>query len=391
MCLPLVWMSGCVVWMAFTAMSGVSAGLLCKDSTIDSITYVKDSDMYFFTSGGYYWYIKQSQFPPPDSAAKKIPAPFTMGQSAVYVDSTAGCGSAKTAAAEGGLKKGEKTIWVSEVVGGRHMFMAFDVTTGKWRPAVEYNSDRCFSTAMVEWGSQTPIDAMFAVNYLSIFIVKDNKYARLDCSSVCKGNDYGKSSPPFAATDLQTSDPIQGMYTKSDTELFLFNKKTFRRLIIKVDQNGRISAVKDTQENHILKDFFKISSPGECVSEGGGLLGFGGGGGGGGHPSVQEANESQDHESESQTSGGGEGKAWIWIVVVIIAIIAVVAIGLFVFFAVKPKPTASAEAGARPPPTASPKAGPPKAGVGAAKPPGAASKIAGAKPAVPAKSPALKK
>ncbi|CAG2174207.1 unnamed protein product, partial [Oppiella nova] len=135
---------------------------LCKDSVIDAITYTKDLDMYFFTSHGYYWYIAGGTFPPGES-----------------------CSSAKTS--DSLIHTNEKVIWVSEVVTGKHMFMGYDVTAGRWKgPAQSYESDKCFQQATPMFVDSDPLDAMFSVEPLKIYL-----YAYISMSSTITSSAVG--------------------------------------------------------------------------------------------------------------------------------------------------------------------------------------------------------
>ena len=58
---------------------------LCQNPKLDSIAYVSGKFMWFFTSGGYYWYIKESDFPP-RSPSGKLPDGFTRGDAVFYSD-----------------------------------------------------------------------------------------------------------------------------------------------------------------------------------------------------------------------------------------------------------------------------------------------------------------
>jgi hypothetical protein len=58
---------------------------LCENSRFDSFGWVADENIYFFTSGGYYWYVKQNEMPPPLTRGQPLPNGFKIGESALYL------------------------------------------------------------------------------------------------------------------------------------------------------------------------------------------------------------------------------------------------------------------------------------------------------------------
>jgi hypothetical protein len=57
---------------------------LCRNPRLDSIAWMSDSNQYFFTSDGWYWIVKETEFPPPVANAKPLPNGFKKGEAAVY-------------------------------------------------------------------------------------------------------------------------------------------------------------------------------------------------------------------------------------------------------------------------------------------------------------------
>jgi hypothetical protein len=57
---------------------------LCENPRFDSFEWVTDENMYFFTSGGYYWYFKQNEMPPPLARGQLRTNGFKIGESALY-------------------------------------------------------------------------------------------------------------------------------------------------------------------------------------------------------------------------------------------------------------------------------------------------------------------
>ena len=338
----------------------VLSSIFCKDSTIDSIAFSNDLRMYFIASTGHYWWIKEDRFPPKDSDAKKLPAPLTKTTAATYIDGDSGCKANPQARDKAGLKAHEKEVWVTEVIDEKVILMAFDVKLGVWstKAPVKYDEDRCISKARIDFSGGKPIDAMFTTKNLEVYLVQGDKYAMVDCNFICTDptGKFGEDKPDNPTTDLQSKEPIFGMFTMDDQKLVMFEKKIYYVLSIMKAENGKISTSKAGTGKDILKDFLRLSKTEDCTGDvtpppldapASNDMGA---------PTAAAEGSAAPAEGETTTSrdeGGGGSMLWI-IIIIIIIILVIIGIVLCLFFAMKkkeeePKPAdAEAAVGATP-------------------------------------------
>ena len=341
--------------LSVLSIDEVLSSFICKDSTLDSIAYANDAKMYFIASGGHYWWIKDTGFPPKDSVGKPIPEPFKKTTAALYIDGDNGC-KEKINTRVKGMKAKEKEVWVTEIVGGKQKLMALDTKYGKWGDAIDYDEDHCISKARIDFNK--PIDAMFSRNYLEIYLVQGDTYAMVDCTFICTDpeNKFGDDKPESKTQDFGTKDPIFGMLVigvNENEKLLMFQKKVYYVMEIKTKQstNGKVIANKVGTGKDILIDFLRLKKETECT----GLETP--------PPLVEETSKSDDTEpeapdksgeaeaAEGETSSGsptptseGTGSG-LWIIItIIVVVLIVVAVALCLCFAFRAKKVEESEA-----------------------------------------------
>ena len=240
----------------------VLSAIFCKDSVIDGIAYVEDIKMWFIVSEGHYWWIEKKQFPPSDAKAKPLPSPFKKPTSAVYIDTVKGCVSVR---ANRGVRPQEKEIWITEIIGREIKLMGFDVRYSKWTPEpVTIEADHCIERAKIDF--TVDIDAMFARNYLQIYVIQSNKYVMTDCSELCiNPEEYGSSRDKHDIKDWESTEKIDAM-TVVGRELLLIQGQVYYNLRINSENNGRIEARKTGAAKNVSTDFFRVNGSEECAS-----------------------------------------------------------------------------------------------------------------------------
>ena len=158
---------------------------LCENKAIvDSIVSVKN--MWFFTSGGHYWWIKQKDFPP-RSPGKPLPSGFKKGEAAFYWNSLDACASVQSS----GPKLEGQDIFVTEMVSGQNKYLKFNTKTGEWHndgKAVPYYEEKALKAVEVEWTK--PIDSMFVYKMDKLVTFQENKsYSVIELKNLCLGPD----------------------------------------------------------------------------------------------------------------------------------------------------------------------------------------------------------
>ena len=255
-----------ICWMC-CAFHPINCSFFCKDSTIDAIAYANDQKMYFIASGGHYWWIKETGFPPKDSAAKQFENGFKSPTAAVYIDGDTGC---RIQSRVPGIRAREKEVWVMEIIDGKQKIMSYDTKYGKWGTPIGYDEDHCISKARVDFNK--PIDAMFTRNNLEVFLVQGDRYAMVDCKFICTDpeNKFGADKPDSKTQDFGTKDPIYGMLVIAENrkeKLVMFQKKVYYAMDIQKRQsiNGKVIATKYGAGKSILTDFLRVTSDTECT------------------------------------------------------------------------------------------------------------------------------
>src|SRR5438105_4467872 len=116
-----------IVWLTNRVISQPD---LCRNAKVDSITYIDDKKLWFFTSGGYYWLLKPEHFPPTAKNSKgKLPNGFQRGDAAVYWDTLNHCSKSQSP-----TKPHERVVVLVEYINGKNQYMEFDVRSpeNKW-------------------------------------------------------------------------------------------------------------------------------------------------------------------------------------------------------------------------------------------------------------------
>ena len=240
----------------------VLSAIFCKDSVIDAITYVEERKMWFIVSEGHYWWIAKTQFPPSDEEAKPLPSPFKKPTSAVYIDTLSGCPNLRS---NRGVRQKEKEIWITEIIGREIKLMGYDLQIFEWTPEpVTIEADHCIGRAKIDF--TVDIDAMFARNYLQIYVIQSNKYVMTDCSELCiNPEEYGSSRDKHDIKDWESTEKIDAM-TVEGRELLLIQGQVYYNLRIQSENNGRIEARKTGAAKNVSTDFFRVNGSEECAS-----------------------------------------------------------------------------------------------------------------------------
>ena len=328
---------------------------LCENGIrLDSITYVDTNSMWFFTSGGHYWYLKAQHFPPKDPGTP-LPSPFTRGDAAIYKNTLDGC---KGITADGGKETPEEQeIHLIEHVNGKNQVLIYDVRTNEWSSepkSIENYKD--LTQAKIDWTK--PIDAAFTHQKTFVVIVQDKKYSVVDTKPLCRNPDnYGDSKKQRPITDFNHQDKIQSTATYNDSVFLLFSKDSFWKVTKRYySSDWRIQGTKGFQQDPGT-EFFKYEE--NCklppidedeepeTPPGSGPVG---------NPEPPEATEGSNEEETEEPAGGEtdpeptekDGNEFPWIIVVIVVIIVIIlAIILVACLAMRKKgdDKANAEAG----------------------------------------------
>jgi hypothetical protein len=289
---------------------------LCKNPKIDSIVWEGKDKMWFFTSGGYYYYIKSDQkTPPTKDQANPLPHGFKVGEAAYLRDEEIACGRTKTDA-----MKGEKEILLIENMGGANKIIIFDTKTLKWKDDVlDLSNDRSLGSINLEKG-QT-IDAIFSFSRAEVYAVQGFYYAGIDYTKVCKNkDDYAISFGRQNKSDLDTVSNIVAMTMTTATNLMMIDSEdNYWNIDLKgvTDTPGKLKGSKNPNYKSIAKDFFRCTG-------------------------TEDTNETPDDSKTTPTAGGnkktteestnkekGSG-VWIILLIVVVVIIAIALITVFV-------------------------------------------------------------
>ncbi len=88
--------SFCVAFILLTLNYVLSQPDLRQNPKLDSISYEDHNHMYFFTSSGFYWHLKEEQLIPRKEEAKLLPNWFKEGDAAVFINAMNICSKAET-------------------------------------------------------------------------------------------------------------------------------------------------------------------------------------------------------------------------------------------------------------------------------------------------------
>ena len=218
---------------------------LCDNKiNIDSITWVNHSSMWFFTSGGHYWLVKEQDFPPKEPGLP-LPEPFKKGEAAFYKDMMNGCEGIKEV--EGKEVVQEQEIYLLEFIDGKIRVMIYDFRYKNWlegvKPYEEYKDLQQVKIDMTK-----PIDAAFTYNLTYIALIQNDKYAFVDLKPLCYDSDnYGKSYQVQSIADFNHQDQIRGMTIFRETSLLLFSGDSYWMLtnVRLFSSKGQITAIKE--------------------------------------------------------------------------------------------------------------------------------------------------
>lgn len=303
---------------------------LCQNPKLDSIAWIDDQKQYFFTSGSYYWLIKENEMPPPQEKAKKLPNGFTKAESAVYKNSLSACVSSPSE-----NKHQEQEIIISQLMSdGRHMLMVLDLRDKAWKEPIVYNKDRTFSPMQVDWSKS--LDAMFSYVTTDIYGVQGKRYAGVNFAKICENPDeFARAYTGQNNTDFATIDQIDAMTMKGNKDLYMFIGNDF--FIYKVDSSSGSGIIRGLKGrvNSIKKDFFKFTDkcgsgplppprpePGPTPEPGPPNPPK--------PPEPEPPQESQPAQEATEKSKGGSSSMWIIIgvilLIIVVAIIAVMAV-----------------------------------------------------------------
>jgi len=190
---------------------------LCQNPKIDSIEWISDQKMYFFTSGGYYWIIKYNELPPSRSKGKPLPGGFKKGESAVYLNTLIDCKSSMAA-----NKHSEQQIYVSEMTPKGHELIIYDIRDNKWSATPEsFSNNKIISPAGVS--VRRKLDAMFIRHPSSeLFVIQGNRYAGVNYLKLCHDkNAFTTAVGAHNLTELHIKDQLDASTLVGDT-LYLF-------------------------------------------------------------------------------------------------------------------------------------------------------------------------
>ncbi len=244
-----------VLFLFYSIFYALSQPNLCENPKIDSIVYLGIYKMYFFTSSGYYWLIKEKQMPPPIDKAKPLPYGFKIGESATFKDTLFACIPDKTS----GPVLHEQEIYLTEKTSNGQKIMIFNIRSFSWRKAFDYKKDRIISEAPVDWSHK--IDSMFDFNISEIYVIQGSNYAAINFTTICNNpKNYSMAHSLQNVIDFQIFSPIDAMTMRGDRDLYIFIETQY--YVFKVDLkrsgNGRIYGIKSGAKS-IKKDFFKYN------------------------------------------------------------------------------------------------------------------------------------
>jgi hypothetical protein len=303
---------------------------LCGNPKIDSIVWIDRNKMWFFTSGGYYYYVKEGVMPPLKSDEKPLPSGFKVGEAAVLRETELVCNKGKTEA----MKKDEVLIYLVEKMGDRNRIHIYDTRINdenkRWitgSDPLDFNNDHSVGQAKID--KTKPIDAMVSRGS-QLYLIQGFNYAGIDLSKLCiNTDDYANAFDFHNVTDFQTVYSVDAMTIKENGKAYMFIKDEF--WIIKLDdpKPGLLTGTKDNNAQQIATDFFKCRS-GE-QSEINDTISSNGPEPPTDSPPIPEPSKSAGVESKGSSSGeekdsssGEEKGSGIWIIGVIVAIVVVV-------------------------------------------------------------------
>jgi hypothetical protein len=327
----------CVALVLSTLNDVLSQPDLCQNPKIDSITYIENNNMWFFTSGGYYWVIKDSEnLLPKKENAKKLPQGFKVGDAAVYRNTLTVCGTQTQ-----NIQR-EIEILLVEKQGSANNVIVYDLREDKWKPPTVLANDRILGQAQID-KIQT-IDAMFVREKAEIYLVQGKSYAAVDYMKLCSNpSDYATAFEKSSINDFNFNNHIDAMTKIKNNNLLLFSGSTYLELRIIYPQKtpGKINAVRigSNVAKSIANEFFKCNvtesgpTPGVVVPTP--------------EPPTDNPEPSKDTGLQTTSSSPGEEKSGVIFIIlgVVAAVVVVIVIALIVVIAMcKKKSGADSEA-----------------------------------------------
>jgi len=299
---------------------------LCQNPRLDSIAYIADKKMYFFTSGGYYWLLKDNEFPPTQDKAKPLPNGFKTGEAAIYMNTMKTC-----ALSPNPNRPQEHEVYVMEKTADGNKFMIYDVRSQTWKQPENYEANHYISKARIDWN--LPIDAMFEYNPREIYVVQAAKYAAIQYVNVCNNPDNYADPYEVFSTDHFGTRNISAMTLVEPNTLYMFFGDLFWPIIIlpRESANGKIVGRKQSSRS-LKTEFFKFTEV--CQTPIGGSAADT-------SPKIDESvatvdgRENTSEPSESSGSSGGSGALVIFVIVVIVVVLTIVGVVVFLLMGKK--------------------------------------------------------
>ena len=230
---------------------------LCKNGAkIDSIDYIYDKKLWFFTSGGHYWFVKDNEFPPKEKG-KPLSSGLKRGDAALYLNTFDACSK--------GNGRKEKEIYLIEKTDKGNVLLIFDVRSKDWinkkQPKL-YNEDKVIGRARVDWSEA--IDAMVSYKNKFVVIVQKDKYNVIDFSKICKNSSlFAESKAQHSLTDFKTKSHIDALSSQTNGFLMFQNNTFFSLNINEFNETiGKFKTVYKNFSQQISKEFFKF--PNQC-------------------------------------------------------------------------------------------------------------------------------
>lgn len=232
-----------VVLLVISLTLWSSHSMSCDETKIDSIEYLKDLDLWFFTSGQLYWLISDNSFPPNiNNALGRLPNGFDGVDASVYIDGSSLCGLSDS-----------REVLVVKLIDNQMKAMVFHILTRQWSASHSWIGNKFLKSINIS----EPIDGMFTIDGSLVFVVRDRHYSVIDFRDICNDNDLPKllAKNTFGDEELHF-DAI----TMRSTQMYRFVGNHFQ--VVTIDQGlakkGFISVLKTSASMNVSKDFFRF-------------------------------------------------------------------------------------------------------------------------------------
>ena len=229
---------------------------LCRNPKLDSIAWIPPLKMWFFTSGGYYWYMKD-EFPPGPPSGK-LPEGFSRGDGAFFADLLNVCKKVPNARQTKNMRTDDQLIYVVEKTNDGNQILQYDPKTqsNPWSQSHSLKSDRVIGRSYIE-DPEGKIDAMFGVGDSDVFLVQEKKFAGVNWLNLCSNPEgYSKAYPTQNTDDLMSSRGSYDAITVKDNQMYLFIGNAFWTASIDF-RNQRLTVAK-SEEKNVSSKFFKF-------------------------------------------------------------------------------------------------------------------------------------